>query len=221
MKLVGVGAVDVDALFQDQDSAGSDQIVLFTPAFTHKLLECCTNDMLSGITLQGGFQSRYFPKVESELRAVLPKGVPFTYVQATDVLARAERTLKPESIALGVFGGIAGLAALLIAGQVIGRRIRLNTDDLDVLRALGADPTMTIGDGLIGTLGAVLLGTLLAGLVAVGLSPLGPLGPIGSLVPVGVSGRLDRRGTRDGRPGGRPRNARGRSWRSGRLPIAW
>jgi hypothetical protein len=117
---------------------------------------------------------------------VLPKGVPFTYVQATDLLARAERTLKPESIALGVFGGIAGLAALLIAGQVIGRRIRLNTDELDVLRALGADPRMTIGDGLIGTLGAVLLGTLLAGLVAVGLSPLAPLGPIGPLVPLAL-----------------------------------
>ena len=72
---------------------------------------------------------------------------------------RAERTLKPESIALAVFGGIAGLAALLIAGQMIGRRIRLNADELDVLRALGADPTMTIGDGLIGTLGAVLMGT--------------------------------------------------------------
>ena len=186
MKLVGVGAVDVDGLFQDQDSAGSNQIELFTPAFTRKILECCSNDMLSAITLQGGYSSPYFPKVESELRAVLPKGVPFTYVQATDILARAERTLKPESIALGVFGGIAGLAALLIAGQVIGRRIRLNTDELDVLRALGADPRMTIGDGLIGTLGAVLLGTLLAGLVAVGLSPLAPLGPIGSLVPLAL-----------------------------------
>jgi ABC-type antimicrobial peptide transport system permease subunit len=186
MKLVGVGAVDTDALFQDQDSADTDQIELFTPAFTRKLLECCSNDMESAITLQGGMQSPYFAKVESELRAVLPQGVPFTYVQATDVLARAERTLKPESIALGVFGGIAGLAALLIAGQMIGRRIRLNTDELDVLRALGADPRMTVGDGLIGTLGALLLGTLLAGLVAVGLSPLGPLGPVGSLVPLAL-----------------------------------
>jgi ABC-type antimicrobial peptide transport system permease subunit len=186
MKLVGVGAVDVDSLFQDQDNASSSQIEFFTPAFTHKLLQCCSNDMISGITLEGGVQSPYFPKVESEIRAVLPKGVPFTYIQATDVLARAERTLKPESIALGVFGGIAGLAALLIAGQVIGRRIRLNRDDLDVLRALGADPKMTIGDGLIGTLGALLLGTLLAGLVAISLSPLGPLGPIGALTPLAL-----------------------------------
>jgi ABC-type antimicrobial peptide transport system permease subunit len=186
MKLVGVGAIDLNDLFQDQGGASSGGVELFTPAFTRKLLVCCSNDMLSGITLQGGLQSRYYPAVESELRAVLPKGVPFTYVQATDVLARAERTLKPESIALGVFGGIAGLAALLIAGQVIGRRIRLNTDELDVLRALGADPKMTIGDGLIGTLGAILAGTLLAGLVAVGLSPLGPLGPIGPVVPLAL-----------------------------------
>jgi ABC-type antimicrobial peptide transport system permease subunit len=186
VKLVGVGAIDLNGLFQDQSGAGSDQVELFTPAFTHKLLACCANDMLSGITLQGGLLSPYYPEVESEVRALLPKGVPFTYVQATDVLARAERTLKPESIALGVFGGIAGLAALLIAGQMIGRRIRLNADELDVLRALGADPTMTIGDGLIGTLGAILAGTLLAGLVAVGLSPLGPLGPIGPLVPLAL-----------------------------------
>jgi ABC-type antimicrobial peptide transport system permease subunit len=189
VKLVGVGAIDLNGLFQDQGGAGNDQIELFTPAFTRKLAVCCANDMLSGITLQGGLQSRYFATVESEVRALLPKGVPFTYVQAPDVLARAERTLKPESIALGVFGGIAGLAALLIAGQMIGRRIRLNADELDVLRALGANPKMTIGDGLIGTLGAVLAGTLLAGLVGVGLSPLGPLGPIGPLAPLAL--RID------------------------------
>lgn len=189
MKLVGVGAIDLNDLFQDQGGASSGGIELFTPAFTDKILACCSNDMLSGITLQGGLQSRYYGVVESDLRKVLPKGVPFTYVQATDVLARAERTLKPESIALGIFGGIAGLAALLIAGQVIGRRIRLNTEELDVLRALGADPKMTMGDGLIGTLGAILAGMLLAGLVAVGLSPLGPLGPIGPLAPLAL--RID------------------------------
>ena len=37
---------------------------------------------------------------------------------------------------------------------------------------------MCLWDGLIGSLGALLLGSLLAGAVAVGLSPLGPLGPV-------------------------------------------
>jgi hypothetical protein len=184
MKLVGVGAIDVDALFQDQDSASSSTIVLFTPAFTHKLLRCCSNDMESAISLDGG--TRYLAKVESEIRGILPKGLPFTYIQATTVDARAERTLKPESIALGVFGGIAGLAALLIVGQIVARRIRLNSDELSVLRALGAEPAMTISDGLVGTLGSIVLGSLLAGLVAIGLSPFAPLGPIGPLLPTAL-----------------------------------
>jgi FtsX-like permease family/MacB-like periplasmic core domain len=181
MKLVGVGAVDVGSLFQDQDSASSSTIELFTPAFTDKLLNCCSNDMESAISLDDG--TRYLSKVESEVRAILPKGLPFTYIQGTTVEAKAERTLKPESIALGVFGGIAGLAALLIAGQIVGRRIRLNSEELSVLRALGAEPAMTISDGLIGTLGSILLGSLLAALVALGLSPLAPLGPVGPLLP--------------------------------------
>jgi hypothetical protein len=186
-KLVGVGAVDVNALFQDQDNAMSSSIELFTPALTRKLRVCCSNDMESALTLDGG--NRFYGKVEAELRAILPKGLPFTYIQAPDVLARAERTLRPESIALAVFGGIAGLAALLIAGQVIGRRIRLNADELSVLRALGASPRMTVSDGLIGTLGAVAAGSLLAGAVAIGLSPLGPLGQVGPYLPFAL--RID------------------------------
>ena len=184
MKLVGIGAANVDSLFQDQDNANSDQIELFTPAFADKLLACCSNAMESGIALDDG--TRYLSTVESEIHGILPKGLPFTYVQAPDVEARAERTLKPESIALGVFGGIAGLAVLLIAGQVIGRRIRLNADDLNVLRALGAGPAMTSSDGLLGTLASIVVGSLLAGLVAIGLSPLAPLGPVRPLIRVGL-----------------------------------
>jgi hypothetical protein len=91
-KLVGVGAVDVNALFQDQDNAMSSSIELFTPALTRKLRVCCSNDMESALTLDGG--NRFYGKVEAELRAILPKGLPFTYIQAPDVLARAERTLR-------------------------------------------------------------------------------------------------------------------------------
>jgi hypothetical protein len=183
VKLVGLGAVDVNGLFQDQDSAAGDSIVEFTPAFSRRILQCCSNDMQSALTLQGGVDSPYYSAVEKEVRAILPKGVPFTFIQVSDVEARSVRTLKPESIALGVFGGIAALAALLIAGQVIGRRIRLTAGELEVVRALGASPLMTVADGLIGTLVAVVIGSLLAGGVAVALSPVGPLGPIGPLLP--------------------------------------
>ena len=109
---------------------------------------------------------------------MLPKGLPFVYVELQSVETTASDTLRPEAIALGVFGGIAGAAVLLIGGQVISRRIRLRGTDLDVVRALGADHLMIISDSLLGTLGAVVAGSLLAGLVALGLSPLAPLGPV-------------------------------------------
>jgi MacB-like periplasmic core domain/FtsX-like permease family len=176
MRLVGLTGGQATTMFQDQDNANGAAIMLFTPAFTNKLLECCSNTMLSGLTLEEG--NTFTSAVEAEVKDVLPKGVPFVYVQSEDIEATANETLRPEAIALGVFGGISGVAALLIVGQVISRRLRLRANDLDVVRALGADPPMTLFDGLLGTLGAVVLGSALAGLVALALSPLAPLGPV-------------------------------------------
>jgi hypothetical protein len=184
VRVVGTGATQATQMFQDQDSASSGSIELFTPALTSKLLACCSNTMKSALTVKGG--SRFDAIVEHEVQAVLPKGFPFIYVQSSDVEARASRTLRPEAIALAVFGGIAAVASLLVAGQLIGRRLRLRSDELHVLRALGADPATTVGDGLVGTIGAVMVGALLAGLVAIGLSPLAPLGPVGPLTPTAL-----------------------------------
>jgi hypothetical protein len=181
-KLVGIAGGQATSLFEDQDEATNESLMLFTPALTDKLLACCSNDMLSALTLQGG--NRHLTAVETEVKSVLPKGLPFVYVELRDRLAVADSTLRPESIALGVFGGIAGVATLLIAAQVITRRARLRTPDLDIVRALGADPTQCLCDGLLGSLGAVLFGSALAGVVAVALSPLGPLGPVRPYVPV-------------------------------------
>jgi hypothetical protein len=184
VKLVGVAGGQATTLFRDSDDANGPAIMLFTPALTNKLLECCSNDMLSALSLRGG--DRYLSSTEAAVRQLLPKGLPFVYVQRDDVEATASETLRPEAIALGVFGGIAGVATLLVAGQVVSRRIRLRATDLDIVRALGADRSMILSDGLVGTLVAVLGGCLLAGLVAAALSPLAPLGPVRPFLKVGV-----------------------------------
>ena len=155
-----------------------------TPALTNRLLDCCANLSLSALTLQDG--NAHLSAVEREVKALLPKGFPFVSVESQDLEATAEATLRPEAIALVVFGGIAGIATLLIAGQMITRRLRLRADDLDVARALGADPPMAFWDGLIGTLGAILAGSALAALVALALSPLAPIGPVRPFVHIGV-----------------------------------
>ena len=51
------------------------------------------------------------------------------------------------------------------------------------LRALGASPAMTIGDGLMGTIVSIVIGSLLAVVVALGLSPLAPIGVVRPVYP--------------------------------------
>ena len=102
-------------------------------------------------------------------------------------LTVAARALRPISTALGVFGGLAALAALVIVSQVVGRGLRRRADESGILRALGGDPSTIALDTLLGVLGALVVGALLAAVVAVAVSPLFPLGPVRPVTPVGVT----------------------------------
>jgi hypothetical protein len=185
VKLVGLGVIQAGNLMQDQVDANGGGIVLFTPALTDQLLRCCVNTTLSALQLQGG--SLHQAAVAKELAGVFPKSLPPVVIQVSNFVTKAEQTIKPESLALGGFGLIAGLAALIIAGQVIFRRLRFNAIDGSVLRALGAGPSTTVIDGTLGIYGAVIAGSLFAVLVTGALSPLALLGPIRPYVPHGVN----------------------------------
>jgi hypothetical protein len=175
--------VESQAVVEDQvDAPANADLLLFTPKLTHSLLSCCTYYAGSSVYVAGG--SRNVAPVAKAVDRALPAGFsPFAVNPTAAIEAKAERAIKPESIALGVFGGIAALAVLLIAVQLIGRQLRLGANDLDTLRALGAAPPMTVSDGLIGIIGSVVVGAVLAVGVAVGLSPLSPLGPVRPVYP--------------------------------------
>jgi FtsX-like permease family len=181
-RLVGI-VVESQAVVEDQvDAPGNADLILFTPARTRSLLSCCT--YYSGASVDVANPDRDISTVAKEIQRSLPAGFsPFATGQAAAIEAKAERAIKPESIALGVFGGIAALAVLLIAAQLIGRELRLGADETATLRALGASPGMTTSDGLLGIVGAVVLGSALAVGVAIGLSPLSPLGPVRPVFP--------------------------------------
>jgi hypothetical protein len=175
VKLVGVGLVQVRNLMQDSVDTGNSGLILFTPPLADRLLKCCVNTTITALQLRGG--TSHVNAVEAEVAKTLPKGLPSELSEMKTVVAKAEQTIKPESIALGVFGVIALLAALVVAVQIIERRLRRNAGDVQMLRALGATPAMTFLDGFAGIFAAVLAGSLLAVLVALALSPLAPLGP--------------------------------------------
>ena len=97
--------------------------------------------------------------------------------------AEAQRAISPEAVALGVFGLIAGLAALIIGTQSIARQLRAGADDAAAMRALGAGPAMIMADGLPGVVAAVAAGALLAVAVAIALSPFSLFGPVREVEP--------------------------------------
>jgi hypothetical protein len=121
--------------------------------------------------------------VERELASIVPRGLTYEFHVAARVTANVELAIKPESVALGAFGAIAALACLVLAAQAIARQLRAGDEDRRGLRALGARPSEVVADGVVGTVGAVLVGTVLATGIAVALSPLGPLGPVRPVYP--------------------------------------
>ncbi len=116
--LVGIAAFN-SSVVQDQSDEGSAPDNLFTPALTRPLLKCCVNYSESGVQVSN---PRFDSVVISEINQFYPKGAPAFEAVAPTVLPKAQRTIEPEALALGVFGGIVALACLLIAAQLIGRQ---------------------------------------------------------------------------------------------------
>src|SRR5206468_3378990 len=134
LKLVGIGEHNNAVVQDDVDAVGSN-FALFSPALGRRLAACCVLSTNAALVLDHG--DRDVPAAEAELARLSPLLSTHVYVPSIDA-AKAERAVEPESIALGVFGLIAALTTLLIAGQLIGRQLRTVSDELDVLRALGA-----------------------------------------------------------------------------------
>ena len=124
-------------IVEDDVDVGTGPNNLFTPCATCQLLRCCVNYAESGVQVEGGL--RNVPRVESEIARVLPAGFP-AFITTQSQTSKAQRAIKPEAIALGIFGGIVACLVLLIAAQLIGRELRLGAGEREVMRALGAGP---------------------------------------------------------------------------------
>ncbi len=186
VRLVGIVVFPRNVVEDDYDALGSGE-VLFSPALTRQLATCCAYYSYSAITLDAGHSTAAATVANEMVRNIPGVTAAFKIMTNGPSIAAADRALKPVSIALAVFGALAGLAALIIAYQLIGRQLRLQQGELTTMRALGASPTMAMTVGCIVIIGATVLGAALAALVAVALSPLFPLGPVRPVFPIGAS----------------------------------
>jgi hypothetical protein len=175
-----VGLVVFSSQVVDDDVDRFPTTVLMTPALTRRLSASALYPTY-GLRLKTGDLA--VPSVEREIVNALPPGSTYSFHVTSVVEGEVERATKPEAIALGVFGVIAGLAALLIGAQAISRRLWANRGDLEVLRSLGADRPTMVADAMLGPLGAVVLGAVVAVGIAVAFSPLMPIGPASQVDP--------------------------------------
>ena len=182
LTVVGIGVFNTQVL-QDGIDSGRTGFLLGTPALAGGFASCCASGMEAGLRLEGG--SRYDTAVGKEYQHLvatsshISPGASELYVYITAAIeAEAQRAIRPEAIALGVFAVIAGLAALIIGTQSISRQLQAAGDDTRVLRAFGAGPVAIMADGLLGIMAAVAAGSLLAAAAAAGLSPFSLFGPV-------------------------------------------
>ena len=184
LTVTGIGVVSTQ-IVQDDIDADRTGFLIGTPALDREFMPCCTGTSYIGLQVAGG--ARYDAAVDQGYVNLATSIFGAGSVQLLQLLqvyntsaieAEAQRAIYPEAIALGVFGLIAGLAALIIGAQAVSRQLRAATDDASVLRALGAGPLAATADGVLGVLAAVVAGALLAVAVAITLSPFSLFGPV-------------------------------------------
>jgi hypothetical protein len=184
MHLVGTVVFNNEVVLDEVDRYPT--FMLFTPTLTRQFAATGLDYNEYALQLQHGAQD--VPAVEREIIAKLPKGTIYQFHVTSVVAGQVDRSIEPEAIALGVFGLIMLLATLIIAGGLVARVLQSDENDMETVRALGGSPAAVVTTRLLGVLGAVLVGAVLAVAVAILTSPLSPIGPVRSVYPYrGVS----------------------------------
>jgi FtsX-like permease family len=170
--IVGIG------LFVDevvQDDTNRSPLVLVTPAFT-KEAAAWAGYAWQGLTLRRGDAD--VAAVKAWYVAQLDPGSPqFFRVTSVDTF-HAQQAVRPLSLALAFFGGIAFVATLVLVSQAVNRRLRRGRADQTVMFSMGASTRALALASFIGPVLAVGVGALLAVGLAYAFSPLMPIGVV-------------------------------------------
>ena len=173
MRLVGIIEFNNGIVQDDTDRTPTNLVI--TPAAV-RTQGTTANGTWFAVRLKPGVKD--LGRVEQEMLRLLPAGALGQFYLTSVTEAKVESALRPESIAVGTFGLIAGLAALGLCLPILAR-LKVNSDDeRDVLQALGATRSVIVMDYCLGITACVLLGTALAGVVSAALATLAPLGPV-------------------------------------------
>lgn len=170
--IVGIG------LFTDevvQDDTNRIALLLVTPAFSKEAAPWVSYAW-QGLRLRNGDAD--VDAVKSWYVSQLPPHSPqFFRVTSVDTF-HALQAVRPVSLALALFGGIAFMATLILVSQAVNRRLRRGRADQLALFSMGASPRTLAAASFGGPALAIGVGALLAVALAYLASPLMPIGVV-------------------------------------------
>jgi ABC-type antimicrobial peptide transport system permease subunit len=98
-------------------------------------------------------------------------------VDLADQQVKVEQAIQPQADALALFAALAGLAALVVVGQLLSRQLITGASDYPVLSALGAGRRQLFALALARAGLVSVAGGCIAVVIAMAASPVMPIGP--------------------------------------------
>ena len=138
-----------------------------------------------GLQLDGGTEG--LPALQTSLTRLTTKvghGYVFDVRKLDTVHRQVQDAIRPQAVALAVFGGLAALALLVLVSQSLAQWLQRSAESLRTLRSFGLTRREAAVTGALGPALAVLTGLVLAVAGAAALSPLAPLEPVRQFDPV-------------------------------------
>jgi hypothetical protein len=130
----------------------------------------------AGVRLRPGVTVASFRAAARMLARRYPAAGGLTFTNLAGQAAATEQAIRPEAVSLASFATLAGILALVVLGQLIGRQLILESAQFPTLRALGMTRSRLTALSLARAALATVAGALLAVGIAVAASPLMPIG---------------------------------------------
>lgn len=155
------------------DEAFADDAIVLTSAF----YEQHANDayfISLHATLRDGASG--VPSFRAGVEALAP-AEPIEFQTLTRISATVDRAVRPQVVALVLFGLVAAVAGLLVLVQSLSRHLAVDGGDADALAAIGMTHRQRLAVRMVRVLLVGVVGAVLAAVVAIGLSGRAPIGP--------------------------------------------
>jgi ABC-type antimicrobial peptide transport system permease subunit len=170
--------VTFDSQIVPQTGATGEPTALLSPPFTATATAAHTTyGTAAGIRLRPGASMAAFLSTATALARQYPAtGRKVDVISLSSQTAATERAIHPQAVALALFAGLAGVIAVAVIVQLLGRQLTLDAAEFPVLRALGMTRGRLAGLSLARTAVVTVAGGLVAVAVAIAASPLMPIG---------------------------------------------